>query len=622
MAVDNKATFTIELVDDVSDAASSASQALRQLKDDIDSDRRALAQMQSAMRDLKSATTPNVDSIGKLQKSMDQLKARIADNRAKMVEMGGAFGKSRSQADGYKSKLTELGKIAQGVPGPIGRLSSAVSQLAMKFKGGGLAGAILAVVAAIVAMGVATGLAAKKLADLSIASAEARRNELLRLEGMTRIRTATSMYFGLAAGKASDIQAAIDRVSASVSIGRDKVAEYAIQLHGAGQRGANLEKSLEAVAVASSGAGDAQAQWVASMSTGLALTGRSVDAYAQRVKNQFGGVVQQKMLSLEVQAQKLKESQDTLFNNVDIGPLLKAEKALNDIFSQSTASGRALRDLFGRIAQPLIDGMVQLKTVTKIFFQEAIIAELQLEIAYYKLRNALRSVFAGGSVQENVKKLGAGLTVVALAVGVIGLALAAIVLPMLFMMIAGLAIIAVGIAGLTLTLAAPFLLMGAAIYGVISLFESIDFAKWGKRIRDGLLAPLKAIPGLFKWLGKMIGKEFADSLEISSPSKVFARHGKDIAAGLELGIKVNTKKPADAAASMLGAPSAPVPVPDTVAPGAAGAGTTNAVNIDELHVHVGGDAKRGDAQGIAVDVKRALESILEGVAIQMGAPTS
>lgn len=397
MADKDYASFRIALVDDVSSSADAAAEAMENLQRQLTKDTKALADVQKALRNLRGAAQPNTKEIQRLETAAGQLKERLSDTQQKFLGMGGTFARTAKASSGFREQLAALAKASQALPGPLGQLFQKLSLFVANASAGKLA--LLGLASGMIAVGVGAVSAAKSLTQFAIATADARRNELLQLEAVTKMRTVYAATYGLARDKAEDLQGAIDRVSASVSIGRDQVAQYAMQLERSGVRGRKLETALDAVSTAASGWGTEQANQTLAWSASLALTGQSVDKLAARVKNQIGGVVQRKMLGLEVQQQKLRESQAALFTGISISGLLTAKKGLNDLFAQSTASGRVLKAMLGGLVQPLIDGSTLALKAVKILFQELIIWTLRGMIAWYDLRIALKQ--AGDTIGQN-----------------------------------------------------------------------------------------------------------------------------------------------------------------------------------------------------------------------------
>jgi hypothetical protein len=642
MAEDGTATFGIEMVDGVSSPAESAATALAKLQDSIKADTKALAEMQKTLNQLKKATNPNTEQIGRLEKAMGQVNARIAKSKQQFIAQGGLFGKNYKGAKDLKGKLDDLAQAASALPGPFGGVLSMLARVAgaknlAKVAAFALAGAVLA-------LGVAAVASAKHLTDFALAAQEARRNELLMLEASTRLPTVMGMAFGLARNSAKDLQSAVDGVAASVTIGRDEVAKYAAQLDKMGVRGKNIAPALRAVATAASGWGEERATQTAAWAAQLALTGGSVEKLAQRVNNQIGGVVSRKMKSSEVQARKLAESYNSLFGDVDISGLLDARKAFNDLFSQSTNSGKALKMMLGQITQPLINGLTELQRLFKLTVQNIIIALLKAQIAWVKFQialdagiaaakenfpNAVKAIEAVGTVIDELWQLTKDVfgSEWKELLGAAAAVLVVTVAPAIWAAATAMWGFAAGVVAATwpvlATIAGVWLLIKAFEY-LYDFMESEDF---GALVSDMFMG---LINGLWKF-----GKIFVEGLAkigsagiagfkaifgMKSPSKVMAELGVNVVQGLEQGVTKESDSAQDAIARAGGDPGAAAARdPAANVPAGAARAAMTSVNIATLSVQVGGKANSEDAKSIAQAVKRELEAILQTVAVQTGA---
>ena len=622
---DQTATFAVELEDKTSGAAASAAQGLKRLRDQIDADKRALTQMQQAMKNLQGGTVVNVQQFKKLQEQILAKKSAIAQAQSSFLSLGGTFTKAGGSSQGFRARLAELAKQSAAMPGPLGALASRFQSLSAAVGGAGTAAGILAIVAALALLVVGTAAAVNALAQYGVAQADARRSELLRLEGLTKLR----FWYATTAGNASEMQAAIDKVSASSALGRDKVAAYSEQLYRMGLRGENLSAALEGVAIKATVQGEAQASMFAGWAAGAARTGVSVRRLADDVKARLGGIAEKQMLSLTVQAKKQQEAFAALFSGLNIEPFLKAKKSINDLFSQSTASGRALKQLLTTLIQPLVDAATAAAPIVKRFFQGMILAGQRMVIAILEVRAAFRRTFGGGG--EGFK--GIDLAKAALYAGSIAASLFA----------AALAYVAVAAIGFS----APFLLAAAAIYAVINtgrllyqLWQEIDWKGLGTSIWQGIVGGLKSgaqwVVDAVRSIGHAASAAFRDALGIHSPSKAFQNLGAAIPAGVTIGVEQGTPAARRAVGGMLQAPDvttargavrdpsggAPritesaAAAPRSTPPRAGKSAAGGSVTINQLHVHATSDKPRE----LARDIKRELEAILEGVAIQLGAP--
>jgi hypothetical protein len=555
--------------------------------------------------------TPPVSEIDKFNKAVGLLPAPI------------------QRAVGMVQKLN---KASESLPAPLASIVGKLTNLngmtagaALKF--GLLAGAIILVVVAAAKLASALVTATIDMTKFAIASQNARRSELLRLEGLSRTRTAMSMTYGLGKNKAEDMQKAIDEVAAKTAISRDRVAQYAEQLHMAGARGANFNKALEGTAIVASAAGEAHAGMFAQWAAGTSLMGGSVDRLTKRVKDRYGGIVQKQMKDLNVVAMKNKESMDTLFTGAKIERFLDMWQQLNDLIAASTNAGRGLRLALGPVFQPFIDGGTFALKALKRFFQGIIIGVLVVSIVFMKLRNLWRSVFP----PDQSKQIGKGFD----AFVYIGLAAFAVLSVAVIALTVLMGVLAIA----TLAVATPFIIalviVGALIYAVIKLgmfvakwFKDTDFATMGANVFlgfiDGVKSVWTAVTGVFSDLGKALIKAFKQALDMHSPSKVFEALGENIPAGLTLGIEAGTPGAVDAVTDMASRLAPGVALPPAVGTPGVESGAARgggSIQIASLVVNAGPvkDGGVADARMLAQAIKRELESILQGVAVQMGA---
>jgi len=640
------ATFGIVAEDGVSAPVDSASTALKNLKREIDSDNQALGAMNRAMKQLESATDPNREAIDALGSQMGQLKEKIAESNAEFIKLGGSFRKPikgprppkpeplpkvdppvtppvTDAVDQLKAAIGMLPAPIQSAIGKFQSLSSMGGAAALRMAG--LAGAIVLVVGALYKLTTALGQAVVGMTKFAITSANTRRSELLHLEGLTRIRTAMSITYGLGRDKADDLQKTIDEVAAQTSIAREKIAQYGDQLQLAGARGENWKKALLGTAIVASATNDAQAGMFSSWAAHTALMGGSVDRLTNKMRDRYGNIVKQKMLDINVVALKQKEAIDSLFSGLKIDRFLSVWAQLQGMFSQTTAAGKALRAMLVPLFQPFVDGAERGVLAMKRFFQGMIIGALVVGIALRKLQNVWRKIF-GTETQNDTRKwfdvfVYAGVVAFA-AIGLALLGLAAVF-----------AVIAVSVFALSL----PFILMAAAIglvlYGLYKIVDYLSggldfdaFVNLGRNMVDGII---DGIGNMFGPLGKafaMLAHKavgvFSDELDMHSPSKVFAALGEDISAGVALGVTRGAPEATSAVDSMASGLAPGVNLPPDVSmsdqPSGGGARGGSSVSIGELVVNAGpsGGSPNADAAVLAQAIKRELERVLAGLVVQ------
>jgi hypothetical protein len=628
---DDKSEWTLELKDEVSGAAASAANALEDLRTGLQSDTRALAEMQKAMRNLQQGSVVNVKQFQALKAAIDAKKQSISTAQTKFLAMGGTFNKTGAAAKATESRFHALRQAAESMGGS--KILNALKSVTVVL--GGLLAATGAAVVALVKYGIAVG--------------EVRRAEHLRLEGLTKMRN----YMGLAAGNADQMQGAIDRVSGSMAQGRDEIAGYTEKLYRMGLRGTNLEAALEGYATKMLVVGSEEADRWAGHAAGIAVTGGNVRKFADDVKARLGGVAAKYLTQFDVQMRKFHENWATLFTGLKIEALQKARGMVFELFSQATPAGKALRQMFTILFQPLVDGATACGPVLKKFFQGIIIFGQRLVISFLEVRLSMRNTFGDVKLFKGLDglKLALRLGVLAAFAFTTALVVSALWIGSLLLPVIGAAIVSIMSFGFTcagaaigvIAMAWPLLLAGAALWGlykigelVYTLWKEIDWTDLGrsiwKGIVNGLSAAKDAIGSIMTELGEGAMTAFKSVLGIASPSKAFMQLGLAIPAGVQAGIEQGSPAAQATAAAVVPPPFIPAPgspgsdEPATSAPGQppappsgaqrpAAAGAAAPVTIGEIHIHT--DAK--DPAGHAAAFKRELANILEAASVQMGA---
>jgi hypothetical protein len=635
---DRKAEFALQLTDEASGAAESVADALGNLRKSIEGDQRELAAMQKAMRNLQLGTVVNVEQFRKLKAQIDGKRQSIAAAQAQYLQLGGTFSRAGGQTRGLEARIAALQKQIVELPGPLGRLGASFGRIGgFVGRGGIIAAGILAIVAALGALVAASATAVAALAKYGIAQADARRSELLRLEGLTKLR----FFYQRMPGNAQEMQAAIDKVSAITALGRDDLVKYNEQLYRMGLRGENLTLALEGVAIKAATQGDQAAQVFAGWAAGAALSGRSINRLVDDVRARLGPIATRQLLSLDVQTRKLKENFDALFRDLQIESFLGGLKVLTDLMSQSTASGKALKQLIEVLLRPLIADVTEVTPLVKRFFQGMILGVQSITIAILRFRLWWRNTFGGESV-DLIDEMTLALNIGKAAVYLFGVALlvagavaAGVTIKLTTLLVPALMKTAVwlgAIAVKALVATWPILLTVAALWGLYQIFkllhvvwEEIDWSALGKELWAGIVRGIKAgyeaIAQTMMDLGAKAYEAFASVLGIESPSKVFMKLGVEIPRGVGAGVVQGTPEAQRAVEEMI-APREQGTAVGAAAAGARSGGARGSMTFTFGDLHFHGSADRNAAKDFADDFKRQLASVLEGVAIEIGAPVA
>ncbi len=592
---EDQAKFAVVLEDKTSGAAASAADALEKLRGSIKRDTQELAAMQASMKRLQSGTTVNVEAFRELQGRIDAQKNKIAEAEAKFVSLGGKFGTASKGAKATGGRMKELGETLGKMPGPLGRVGGGLSGLVGNL--GSVKLGALGVVAALVAVGVAALAAGAKIAAFGLESGNARRSQELHFEAISRMRRG---LMGARAG-AGEVMSAIDRVASSTATSREQVARFAEILQRGGVRGANLTTALRAAATRAAALGDESGAAFAQMAVGAARSGVSINRLADDVQARFGGVAARRMLDLGVLSTKLRENFASLFDGLNLEPLLKLFREVVGFFSQSTATGRALKTIVEAIFQPMINSAGAATPIVKRFFQGMVIAALYVTIAFLRLRNWFRDTFSGSflarldymkiALYAGAGAFGAFLTMAALGIGAIALALGVIFSPIIAIVL-----------GLRMAYRG-FRLLGEAwrqMRGEWGNIGSQLVTGFVNGIKNGLNRAKEAV----RELGRGAIEALRGALDIHSPSRVFAELGRQIPAGVAVGVDAGAARADDSVASML-------EIPETLG---APAGRGGSVSVSFGDIHVNG----GDSAEIAANLRDEVARLFEGLALTMG----
>ncbi len=598
------ATFAIALEDQTSGPADDAAAALEQLKGKLEADTKALRSMQAAMRNLKGSTSVNVAAFRQLRDQIDAQKASIATAQQRYLELGGSFRSAAKDANTLSEAAGGgMGKLlgaSKKLPGPLGRMADGLEDLTDLVAGGGAAAAGMVIIAAAaVILVVALGAAAIALTRYGIAQADARRSELLRLEAAT---TMNGEQAASAAG-AEQLQKSLDRVTQSVALGRGDIEGYARSLYRAGLRGAALDQALEATAITASVLGDEAAKSFARQAAGAHRAGRSVTELADNVRSRLGGIARRQMLSLDVQSRKLSEHLSALFGDLPIEGFLELIGEVVEMFSQASSTGRALKAIVESIFGPILEDVGVLGPIVKRFFQGIVIGALLGAIAVLRLRNWFRDTFGDPEILKGIDALQValygGLLVVSLLAGAALTLAAALAIVTLF----------------ALVMAAVFLLpviaVGLLVYAFVELYEylyNVDWAELGTSLINGLVRGLEAgrdlVINTVRGIADSATAALEGALGIASPSRVFAELGRQIPAGLAVGIEAEAATAESAVDDM-----APTGI------SAAGSGSSMSISVGDIHISgVAGD----DPGAVAGAIRDELVRMLEELGVQLG----
>ena len=601
-------SFTVEIGQS---GAEDAASSLEDLKAQILADTKALREMQAAMKAMQGGSSVNISAFKELKSKIDAQKQSIADANSKFVTLGGVFGKTNKAVEEV-SGSTEKAKVGfhelaggvSGVTGPMGGMFERANKIVKVIGSAGMAGVALVAAAAVVVLTAALIAGAVAVAQWAVGLADANRNQDLMIEGLAR---SSKNLAGL-----SD---AVDQVQGATGASVDSITKLAEELDAAGVSAKNMPNALKAIETAMQGG--ATAKEIAKIKAELQGGTKSAAALAAEMQTKFGDLVARKMLSLDAQATKFKNNIAGTFGGLKIEGLLNGIASLVDLFSQSTASGRALKFLFESMFQPLIDGATAAIPYIKAAFQQVIIYALK---AYIAIRQFMKS--------DAGQALIAGLKVIGVVLGVIFAAATALYAVMALPFVLGAAAVAALVAGIgALVTWIGSLDFGSIADSVSSAFGAVvsflgnlpgEFAELGANMITGLVQGISGAAGaVVDAITGAVGgaiKSAKSLLGIASPSKVMKGFGKFTGVGFAEGVEETTDRAQDAMTSMVAPPS-----PSAVGAPSSKVEASVAAGGNTFNITINGATPEMEKKSFWVDVAKVLE---DAVTLGGGAPSN
>ena len=627
MAADDTQTFTVKLDDGITDSASSASDALQKLQKSIAGDQKALSAMNASLRAMKGAGLGASSQAKQLEERMNAQKAKIGQAQQAYLDLGGTFRSAAAKTP--KKEFDALGAALGKMPPNVAAVAKNFGSLGGALAAGAVVGGLLAIAAALAAVTLATLAAGAALIQYGFAAAGARRDEGLRLEGLTHLRRGMRQV----GGDAGEMQASIDRVNDSTSASRSTLEGYVATLNRMGVRGANMDQALEAMAIRGEVLGERYAQSFAMQAAGAVRAGRSVADLAQRVRNDLGGIAARRALSLNTQMEKLRSNFQGLFRGLRIEGPLRLFHELVKVFSQTRDTGRALGDIFERMLNPLFDSMGSHTSFVRSFFEGMVLGALKLEEGILKTRNAFLRLLINNAplrmlwnrMKEGVNMAQVGSAAFAVLAGSILLVVFSatalfVIVGSLLLLMAALALAPFAIVAGLVWLAKEFVAsaqrmgirVGTALAGLMA--RGLEA---GRNLMTGLAAGITSgLATVITAIQRVSGSTtdaLKESLEIRSPSRVFARLGMEIPRGLAVGVDAGADAAASSVASMV---DVSVGAAGATAAGPTANSTTSSISMGDIYVMT----QATDAPGIAADLRQEFAKILEGLMAQRGVP--
>jgi hypothetical protein len=607
------ATFVLDLESNIAGVAQASAGALEQLKQKIQGDVAALREMQAAMRAIQSGGVVNIAVAKELRDRIAAQKATIAAAQSQYISLGGTFSGVRGGARETNEALQALAQAVGVAGGPLAGLLNKLATMRGLVGAGVIAGGILAIVAALAALAAASVSAAASLGAYALKQADARRSELLRLEGLTKVRR--FMFGGFFGPRAADsaefLQGTIDQVASKVAASRDEVAKLTSEFYRAGLRGGNLQQAVEGASIALSAGGEEAVAQFKAMAMGAGLMGGNLKRVADDARARFGRINDLMRLGLNVQFAKAKENIAALFKDIKIENFLKGLSGSLELLSQSTATGRALKAILETIFQPLMDQVSgPVGVAVKRFFQGMVIGALLAVIAFQRLAKEFNKAFGSGDFLKNLDLQKTALMAGVVAVGLLAAAFVGLGFAMAVVTAIGGTLVA--------SIVAPFVLIVAAIENVRNKLKTMSWGEiarsWIDGLVNGILSGMQTVGRAVESLGNFVLSSFKRALDIKSPSRVAMRAAIEFPRGVALGIKSGSPEVERATQGMISIPNK-ILAEDSAkgALQAARGGVT--LTIEQIIVN----AQTSDPAALADKIGVEIERRFQAVAVHLGA---
>lgn len=589
---------------------------------------------------------------------------KLATQLNNVKKLAGHVDKSIS---GQTESLAKLQGGLSAVGGPLGRLGSALVAPVKGFEEMSstmgrsnammlvaAAGAAI-VVAAILAIAAAAVIGTAKLAMWAIGLADAGRSAEL-----------SSQAFEAMTPELVGLRGEFAALEQDTGLGTAALRDLTKTLTDAKVSAADMPAALRAAALAEAALGKGgSAEFVAQIKEGK----QAVSELANEAQSKLGGIVARQMLGLEAQSTRLKSNVASIFGGLEITPVLEGVQTLVGLFDKSTAAGQAMKLLFEKVFQPLIDQAQNAAYVVEAFALGFLIGLTKVYLFIKPVIAAVAELFGFddtslADVLLLAKKAGEVFAVAFVVVAAVVAALTVAITTVVGVISAWNAILWAGIAAfvafnvmvvkglydfftnlpkyISMAIAAVSAFagrllsaIGGAADSVRAYFAGLNWAEIGTNIVLGLARGITGSAGaVINAIGGVINNAIGSAkrlLGIASPSKVFAGIGEYTGEGFVGGVEDQTAAAQTAMADMVTPPTTALQTVDALQAQSggmpAGGGASTASNAPASK---GGGASVDlsgatfnlygveDAEHAAESFGEMLTRILEGDAAQVG----
>ncbi len=609
--------FEINLKDGISAGAQRAKSSIYQLDAALKNESAILSNLQRQMGELRKAGDFTSERFNRLTSAIADQRTKVGLLRDQMRDAGG-LPKAATGAGLLDSMLSRLTSTLGGA----GRSLSALGPYGIAAAAG-----IGAVAVAAAAAGGAVAYLGKQLLDMGIAASEAKGDVTRSLELLYGSQKAAEHTYRV-----------LNTLTQDIAISQDRVNELADNLIKAGQvNGDAMVRSIAAIGKAEAarkGAGQvlegvitrsqqsrmfsisrselmqvglSYRELAKEISKGMGITvgeaelrlrtggvqlQKGLDALTRVVDAKMGDLANKKLMTVSVQADRLRANFARLFDGVDAGPFARVLQKIANLLTDSSVTGAAIRRVLTQAFDEIGKATEYAMPYIQDFFETAILIGLKFYNSLYPIRKALKGMFGGGtegglaSFQDKTmafaNRLGKGFQMAAGAIA------------WMIDNAGKLAKVVEYLVQITPGLSTAF----NAASGALKLLSSQASGPEAKKLEKsglnaasglayGIRAGTPAVEAAMAEMGKKAVNSFDKAMQIQSPSKVMKLRGVYMDQGLAQGVNDNAQAPVsamtDVGAQVAAAPmQAPAPRAATGNSGRPGGGGERSIVI---HFH-------------------------------------
>jgi hypothetical protein len=565
--------FVLKADDQISPAANKGASSLQRLDAAIKQESRALATLESQMKAVSRAGSVDIETGRKLSSMIDGQRGKVAALTQSMVAAGGA---------GFSAEASSLNGVLSALGGTSGKLGQTIGKLGPY--GMAAAAALTAIGVAATATAGAVGFLAFKLLELGVSASETKGDltrslELLyggekAAEHTYRVLESLTQDIAISQGRVSELADSLtkagmvngDRMVAAIAAigkaeaarkGAGQVLEGVITRSQQSRMFGISRKELMQVGLSyrelakeiSRGTGMAVGEAELRLRTGGVKLKEGLAALNRVIDSKMGDLANKKLMTVGVQAQRLKDNFSKLFENVNTSGIARLLQALGNTLDQSNFAGKSLRDLLTKMFDEMGAAAERVAPYIQAFFEGGILMALKLYNALYPVRQAIARMFGGdqkaglesfqNSIISFADKVTRAFELAAKAV--------AFLIDQLNVFMKSRSDIAEGKKIMSVS-------AGGQITWVDAPSTAVNAKASGERVADGVAAGIAAgTSKVEKAMTAMADKgtaAFDAKMQIKSPSRLMMIRGKYIDEGVAKGVNDNAEAPAKAVGNM------------------------------------------------------------------------